>query len=199
MSPSTRLIVGEALAARQLGRLAVRSPELWRAPRGYGQPVVLVPGYGASEISMAPLQGYLTRLGYDAHGWGLGRNRGDFGSMVPGVIKLVDSLFFKSNSKVHLVGWSLGGVVSRAVARARPNKVAQVITYGSPLMDQGTYPASVPLTVLYSRNDAVVNWQQCIDQRTAHAENIEIHSSHLGMGIDPDVWRVTAERLARLT
>lgn len=175
----------------------MRSPRLARAPRGDGQPVILLPGYAASEISMAPLQGYLRRLGYDAHGWGLGRNRGDLAAMVPGVVKLVDELHESSGRKVHLVGWSLGGVVARAVTIRRPNAIAQVITYGSPMMNVGNYPASVPLSVLYSRNDGVVPWRYSIDHSTKNAENIEIRSAHLGMGIDPDVWRVTADRLAK--
>ncbi len=187
----------EATASRQLIRLAFRAPNLALAPRGHGEPVILVPGYGGTSASMAPLQGYLHALGYNAHAWGLGRNRADFDVIVPGVTNLVELLAEKYRRRVHLIGWSLGGVVSRAAARRRPNLVAQIISYGSPILDRNSSPLQTPITAIYSRRDGVVGWRECIDFVSPRAENIEVRSAHFGMGIDPDVWRIVTQRLAR--
>ena len=57
-------------------------------------------------------------------------------------------------------------------------------------------PIRVPLTVLFSHRDGVVAWQACIDRATPGAEHVEVSSTHIGMGVDPDVWAVVADRLA---
>ena len=57
----------------------------------------------------------------------------------------------------------------------------------------------MPLTVIYSRRDGIVAWQACIDHASPDAEHVEVSSRHLGMGVDPDVWAVVADRLARRT
>jgi hypothetical protein len=52
------------------------------------------------------------------------------------------------------------------------------------------------VTAIWSANDGIVSPAACIDRRHPHVENVEVTSSHLGMGFDPDVWRVVATRLA---
>jgi len=190
-----RLLAGEAMAGRELARLALRAPWLARARRGHGEPVVLLPGLAASDVSNAALRGYLRSLGYDAHGWGLGRNRGDVAATLPRVRTLVDTLAERTGHRVHLIGWSLGGVIARGVARRQPSAVAQIITYGSPILDRS--PIDLPITAIHSRADGIVPWRQCIDEFSPQVENIEVRSAHLGMGIDPDVWRIVTDRLAR--
>ena len=49
---------------------------------------------------------------------------------------------------------------------------------------------------MFSRRDGVVAWQACIDRATPGVEHVEVSSTHIGMGVDPDVWAVVAERLA---
>jgi len=196
---AVRRLLGEAVAGRELARLVLRSPWLARAPRGHGEPVILVPGLGASDVSNAALRGYLRGLGYDAHGWGQGRNRGDVRGKVPEVEALARRLSTAHDAPVHLVGWSLGGVISRGVARRCPNIVAQVITYGSPVLDRGLGLVPVPITAIHSRGDGVVPWRSCIDDFSPQVDNIEVQSAHLGMGIDPDVWRIVTRRLAQAT
>jgi alpha-beta hydrolase superfamily lysophospholipase len=190
-----RLLAGEALAGRELARLARRAPWLLRAPRGHGEPVLLLPGLGASDLSNAAVRGYLRAMGYDAHGWGLGRNRGDVRAAIPRVSRLVASLHERTGERVHLIGWSLGGVVARGVARRDPHLIAQIITYGSPILDRSRVP--VPITAIHSRADGIVPWQACIDDFSPDVENVAVTSAHLGMGIDPDVWSVVIDRLAR--
>lgn len=123
--------------------------------------------------------------------------------------------------RVALVGWSLGGIIAREVARDRPDLVSAVITYGSPLRgprytvasrmyqpheheivdqyieERSQNPIVVPVSAIFSRRDGIVDWATCIDHTTPEVENIEVSSTHLGMGLDPDVWSVVADRLGR--
>ena len=52
-----------------------------------------------------------------------------------------------------------------------------------------------PVTAIYSRNDAVVAWEACIDPDDPKIEHIEVTSSHFGMNLDPDVLAPIAQRL----
>ena len=119
-----------------------------------------------------------------------------------------------------MIGWSLGGVLAREVARERSELVSQVITYGTPVVGgplytsvSGVYtaeerreiaqrvaernrvPIEVPITAMYSKRDAIVAWRACIDDLNPDVTMIEITSTHIGMGLDPDVWQIVAERL----
>jgi triacylglycerol lipase len=60
------------------------------------------------------------------------------------------------------------------------------------------HPGEVPTTVVYSKTDGVVHWESCVDRSGAKTvENVEVMASHVGMGVNTDVLRVVAERLAR--
>ena len=56
-------------------------------------------------------------------------------------------------------------------------------------------PLQVPVTAIFSRRDGVVAWQACIDQINLSVEHVEVKSSHLGLGFDPEVYRLIARRL----
>ncbi len=120
---------------------------LLRAPRSDGQPVVTLPGYTASDGSMAFLRNYLIKLGYDARPWDLGRNLQSnpirnidellaFKSeMVDKAHGVVEKVHRETGRKVSLVGWSLGGLYADSLGRRSPDIVRQVITMGSPYGD----------------------------------------------------------------
>ena len=221
VAPNPRGLLGEVRLLREVPRLAVSAPRLLLAPRGRSR-VVVLPGYTSSDRATAPLRWYLRRLGHDVHGWGLGTNAGDVEALLPQVVDVVRGHRETSGQPVHLVGWSLGGVLAREVAREEPTMVAQVITYGTPVVGGPKYtvaassygptaveriaaeadrrnavPIEVPVTALYSRKDRVVAWAACIDRHNETAEHVEVFSSHAGMGIDPDVWTHVAARLTR--
>jgi pimeloyl-ACP methyl ester carboxylesterase len=210
------------LAVREPWRLAFRAPRLARLPRGDGHPVVLVPGLGATDLSMAPLRSFLRHLGHDARPAGLGRMTDD----VPGnrrhLAELAQSLHDSTGMRPALVGWSIGGVSAREAARDHPDLIRRVITFGSPVVggpghsvvarryppevlaavaavvaERNRTPIRVPITAMWSRRDGVVAPRACIDTISPDVENIEVTSTHLGMGLDPDVWAITAERLSR--
>jgi pimeloyl-ACP methyl ester carboxylesterase len=216
-------MLGELGSGLDAARLLGAAPRLATAPRGDGHLVVDIPGWKAPELTGAPLRAYLSRLGYDARGWGFGTNTGDPRRDVERLAKRVRDLVDEAGRPASLVGWSLGGVIAREVARRHPDVVRRVITYGTPVIGgprhtsvarasstgadadtdrvarrlDAASPIRVPLTVLFSRRDGVVSWQACIDRSTPSAEHVEVSSTHLGMGFDPDVWRVVADRLAR--
>ena len=215
-APTRRQARRELLAMREPFRLAASLRGLLARRAAAPQPVVTVPGFGADDGSMAPLRRYLRRLGHQPEGWGLGRNNGE-------VETLRDELGARIADRTDrpvLIGWSLGGVIAREVARDLPDVVGGVVTYGTPLIGgprytraAGVYPnerideierliierEQVPITVavtaIYSRNDGIVAWEACIDPYPNNIEHIEVRSSHLGMSLDPDVWRIVAERL----
>ena len=203
-------------------RLLAALPWLLREPRGDGGPVVDVPGWKSPEAAMAPLRGYLRHLGHDARGWGLGTNTGDPERDAPVLAARVDRLAAASGRPVALVGWSLGGLVAREVARQVPHAVRRVVTYGTPVVGGPTYtlgaraygpaecaridallrdldrtdPITVLITAIFTRRDRVVDWPACLDRTSPDVEHVEVGSTHVGMGLDPAVWSVVARRLA---
>jgi pimeloyl-ACP methyl ester carboxylesterase len=222
-APSLMTLAGEGLTPFEFPRLFAASPALAREARGSGEPVLVLPGLGASNSSTVLLRGYLSWLGYSVQGWNLGRNRGNVADMLPWVADQIRSLHAQTGSKVHVVGWSLGGVLAREAARDYPETVHQVITMGSPLVGGPKYtsmgalykrrgvnmdaieatiaarestPIGVPVTSIYSKRDGIVGWQASIDKHTADIEHIEVGATHLGLGISPDVFKILARKLA---
>lgn len=135
-APSNWLAVAELpRAVTEAGLFAVAVPSLLAMiPRGDGHPVIVIPGFLASDASTAPLRGALQVAGYDARGWGLGHNTGPGNSGADGdrLAKLVENVSKETGKRVSLVGWSLGGIMARLIASKHPARVRQVITLGSP-------------------------------------------------------------------
>ncbi len=220
--PGRRAGLGELTAPWQLARLLGGAPRLATVPRGDGRIVLDVPGWRASERTGLPLRRYLRWLGWDARGWGLGVNRGFPETDTPALAEGVLILAEQQGGPVSLVGWSLGGVIAREVAREHPDAVDRVITYGTPVVGGPTYtlgattygeeecariealiagldtdqPIRTPITAMFTRRDGVVDWRSCVDHTSPDVEHVEVGSSHLGLGVDPDVWEVVARRLA---
>jgi len=186
--------------------------------------VVVLPGYGAGDGSTFLLQAYVRFLGYGVRGWELGRNSGDVPDLIPRVVERVAGFAAEAGRYVKLIGWSLGGYLAREAARERPDLVEHVITLGTPTVGGPKYtavaeayrrqgydldaieaevearnakPLDVPVTAIYSRFDAIVAWEACIDRVNPNVEHIEVHTMHLALGFAPEVYRIIAERLAR--
>jgi esterase/lipase len=121
-------------ALAEFGSLPLAAPFLWSAPRGDGHPVLVLPGFTTTDRSTGVLRRYLTRMGYDAHAWELGRNLGPraIGQQAEKLIARLEDIYGKSGKKVSLVGWSLGGILARQLSRRRPDMVRQIVTLGSP-------------------------------------------------------------------
>src|SRR5262249_56099258 len=96
-------LIRETRGLLELPRLALRFRDLARQPRGQGQPVLLLPGYGAGDGSTAILKCYLRMLGYRVRGWGLGRNHGDVADLMPRVLKRIGSFPRRPPHEVPLI------------------------------------------------------------------------------------------------
>jgi pimeloyl-ACP methyl ester carboxylesterase len=220
--PSQRDIFKELRTWEVFPKLAVSLPRLGIQERGAGQPIMVVPGFGASDSSTRVLRAYLQYLGYKTVGWGLGRNRGDVPRLLEMLTKRVAEFCQRQGTPVRLVGWSLGGYLAREVARDRADLVNRVITLGSPVVGgpkytaAGSYyqklghdldeiealveeryldPITVPVTAIYSRSDGIVSWRACLDERSPDVEHVEVTGSHLSLGFSPEVLRIIADRL----
>jgi pimeloyl-ACP methyl ester carboxylesterase len=116
--------------------LAPARPLLRRAPSGEGQPVIVFPGFFASDRSTSALRRYLTSKGFSAYAWGEGRNQGIRDALYQRLEQRVLELEEQHGRSVSLVGWSLGGIYARLIAHRHPDIVRQVITLGSPFSMQ---------------------------------------------------------------
>lgn len=212
----------------ELGAFLAASPILRLIGRGDRHPVLVLPGFTADDRSTVPLRWFLRGQGYWTHGWHLGSNLGPTPRTLQGIEARLDEIYERHERKVTLIGWSLGGIYARMLARRAPDKVRQVITLGSPfrmvegdrshadrlwrvfepgfspsameslVMDEDRKPAlEVPSTAIYSRTDGVVKWYMCIERAGDLRENIEVRSSHVGLGWNPAVLVAIADRLAQ--
>ncbi|HEX2073975.1 MAG TPA: alpha/beta hydrolase [Geodermatophilus sp.] len=212
-------------AVADFGLYLAARPLIPRLPQGDGHPVLVLPGLLGDDVSTRLLRSVLRRLGYRVHGWRLGRNIGPTRKCVEGMRDRIDDLSDRYGRPISLVGWSLGGVFARDLARRTPDSVRQVVTLGSPFrltrqtqshasrvfesyahLHIGDFPLplrgealplSVPATSIYSHLDGIVHWQTCLETPSPRAENIAVHASHLGMGHHPAVLYALADRLAQ--
>ncbi len=201
-----------------------RLPSLATAPKGDQRPVMLIPGYMTDELSMRPLKIFLNHKGYNAHDWLLGRNLGNVDLDIERAAQPLANYVVEYKQPVTLIGWSLGGVIARELARLFPELVREVITLGTPItggpkytfvgqtyaktkgLDLDKFELHVlernkigfkqPVTSIFSKQDGIVGWQASVDVYNPQARNIEVHSTHFGIGINGRVWRIIAETLA---
>lgn len=193
-------------------------------PSGDGHPVLVFPGMGASDRSTLLLRRFLKKLGYLPHGWEQGFNLGPRHGVLATCRDRVHELNERFDRKVTLIGWSLGGVYAREMAKLEPDRVRQVITLASPFAGNpqatNAYPIfriltghhvhreptllerlreapPVPTTSIYSRTDGVVSWVCSVQSPGHKAENIEVPASHLGIGFNPIAFYALADRLAQ--
>ncbi len=216
----------ESRAVFELGAIAAASPFLRLIGRGDNHPVLVLPGFLAGDPSTAPLRSVLQSQGYWVHGWRLGRNLGPTAHIIDGLMERLRVLHDRHDQPVSLIGWSLGGIYARRLARRFPDVVRQVITLGSPFRINpddrsavsGLYdrlrpahvvnrddmlpgfeggPLSVPTSAIYTRTDGVVRWWQCIESIGPQSENIEVRGSHSGLGFNPAVIYAISDRLSQ--
>lgn len=196
------------------------------APKNHGDqhPVLVLPGFMASDASTEPLRKFLTESGYTTYGWDLGRNSAKV-EYIAVLLERLESIYKEHGEKISLIGWSLGGVFARQLAKARPNLIRQVITLGSPfkgidqpnnvawiynlisddnksvkdidpvLFEDLPKPAPVPTTAIYTKEDGIVPWQLCLEEEDEIHQNIQVRGSHFGLGVNPSVLEIIADRL----
>jgi pimeloyl-ACP methyl ester carboxylesterase len=189
--------LNELRAVPEFAAFVAALPLLQLAPRGDGHPVLVLPGLGAGDRSTQPLRWFLRSRGYWVHGWKLGTNQGPDDRTTRGLARRLDELADQHGRRISLVGWSMGGVYARFLAQRTPSSVRLVITLGSPISMRGAQARpEVPTTSIYSRTDAIVPYQLSLDAPGPRRENVEVRGSHLGLGHNPAVAIVVADRLA---
>jgi pimeloyl-ACP methyl ester carboxylesterase len=225
--PSKLLLLLEGRAVQELGAFFASLPLLSLTAKGDRHPVLVLPGLITSDASTRPLRAFLENHGYAVSGWGMGRNYGLREGVQHGMLDLVRRIVDEHGRKLSIVGWSLGGLYARQLAKMLPDHVRSVITLGSPFAgspkatnawrvyelasgqraedahvdsDFGGSLADtppVPTTAIFSRSDGVCAWQVCIEKPAAFSENIEVYGSHCGLGHHPAVVYAVADRLAQ--
>lgn len=188
-------------------------PRLWRGlghlgPRGPvdGAPALVIPGFIATDRTTMELRRALAEGGFRVHPWRQGWNLG----ATPEIIdKLRHSLDLVGDDRpVLLVGWSLGGVFARELARAIPDRVRAVATLGSPFsgdprlnnvwrlyeriaghaVDEPPIPRifdkpPVPTLAIWSRQDGIVAAEAARGKEGERDKAVEVSSSHMGFGV----------------
>lgn len=200
--------------------------KLMELPKGDGHPVMVIPGFMASDLSTKPMRNIFRHLDYRVYTWGQGRNLAKE-SYEPLLNERLAKIFEKNGQrKVSLIGWSLGGIFAREIARAQPEKVKQVITLVSPfngvtepnnasgmyrliagkplnsldpeLITRMKKPIPIPNTNIYSKTDGIVPWKVCQEEIVEKdTENLEFEASHVGIGHSPCVIYCLIDRLAQ--
>lgn len=223
-APSLALLAAEGRGLLDVPILLASAPFLSLAPRGERHPVIVLPGLGADDTSTIAIRGFLQHLGYDVHGWGRGRNVRPPNADLAAIAAQADKLHAASGKQVSLVGWSRGGIIAREVARHVPKAIRLVVTLGSPFAAPGAsnvktiwrfltgepyqpptaerihalaQPIPVPSTSIYTRADGVVAWQACLEDEGPERENVEVATTHIGLGFHPQALWVIADRLAQ--
>jgi pimeloyl-ACP methyl ester carboxylesterase len=193
-APHFALLALEMRAFWEFGAVVPTWPLLQRAPQGDGHTVIIFPGLAASDSSTLPLRKYLETLGYEVIGWDQGNNFGPRAGVLDAIRQRVFDAYQagsrdgKKGRKVSLIGWSLGGVYAREIAKEMPDCVRGVITLGTPFAGSPRSTNAwrlyemvsgrkiereaaqfkldeappVPTTSVYSRTDGVVAWKGSI-------------------------------------
>ena len=136
---SPQFILEELQDLAELRRSLPSLPKLLRMPKRRQHAVLLIPGWKMPEETLYALRTYLRALGYDAHGWGLGTNQGQPEEDSQRMLPVIQDAYSRFGKKVTLIGWSLGGVIAREVARLLPHQVERVITLATPVVGGPTY------------------------------------------------------------
>lgn len=205
-------------------------PSLSLAKKGDYRPIIVIPGFGMTDRSTIVLRRYLSFLGYRVSGWRLGRNLGakTTGLHNERLIQRLNADYAEGHQSITLIGWSMGGIMARMVARAEPQKIREVISLGAPFTSdpfattlwqvyerlsghslahpvaqaqiaESKLPLPVRACAFYSKSDGVVAWQTCLEPNTPNAHNIPVRSAHCCFGFSALVLRGVADRLAAST
>ena len=222
-APNALLLALEGRAPWEFAASVAAAPWLRKLPKGDGHRVLVMPGLAANDLTTLPMRTFLKDRGYQPLPWELGLNLGPRAGVLDAIRERVRALHARDGNKISLLGWSLGGVYAREIAKEMPELVRCVITLGSPFSgppqatnawwlfervsghpqpDAATLAAMrlappVPTTSIYSRTDGIVAWQCSLNPPGPLAENIEVHASHIGLGLNPLAMVAIVDRLAQ--
>lgn len=224
-APDFALAMGEGRASLEWA-VAGSLPhwQLWQdAPRGHGDPVLVLPGLLTDDRWTAPMRRLLKRLGHAPHGWQQGTNRGPAPAVMARLEQRLIELSDRHGQPVALVGWSLGGALGYALAGRHPERVRQLITLSSPLSGHAeatraetayalatsgrdphadlvmlmAQPPRCPITSVSSREDGVIAWPATQVRHHGLHENLLVKSTHWALPVNAQTLWVVGHRLAQ--
>ena len=223
-APSALLLMLEGRAPWEFAALLASAPWLGRLPGGDGHPVLVFPGLAAADLTTLPLRTFLRQRGYAPYAWGQGMNVGPRPGVLERCADLAREIVERHGQPLSFIGWSLGGIYAREMAKLMPHQTRCVVTLGTPfsghprathgwrlfefLSGQSVHDPAlraririappVPTTSIYSRSDGIVAWQCSVhDEVSPQVEDVALPASHIGLGINPLAYLVIADRLAQ--
>ena len=210
---------------KRLAEVASLWPRVWRGfghlgPRGPvdGQPALVIPGFIASDRTTMELRRALADAGFRVHPWRQGWNLGATPDLIE---RLRHSLDLVGDERpVLLVGWSLGGVFARELARAIPDRVRAVATLGSPFsgdprlnnvwrlyeriaghpVDDPPIPRvfekpPVPTLAIWSLRDGIVAAEAARGKEDERDKAVEVDSGHMAFGVSRRATRAAVREI----
>jgi pimeloyl-ACP methyl ester carboxylesterase len=218
-APAFPLLAREALSFAYMRTSAAFAGTVAVDSVGDGRPVMILPGFMASDQATSRLRRSLQQAGFDAHGWGLGRNKGIRADIFRRLDKRVEALQFDQG--LTLVGWSLGGLIAREYAKHAPHHIAKVVTLGSPFSGDPrsnnawriyefvagykvdappidvtlSEKPPVPTCAFWSPNDGVVPPHSACGQSHESDRQIELDCTHMAFVARPDAIRAIAKAI----
>lgn len=219
------------LTATDVGRAVVEAasfqavrPMLASRHQDEPRPVLVLPGLLTGDVATRTLRRHLRTRGFYTHRWRLGVNRAFTDPLLDGITERLDELREHHARPISLVGWSVGGLMARWLARVRPDAVDRVIALGAPFRPEAEInrlshllhfalrhwgysertadvletlrrPLPVPSVAIYSPLDGMLPWQGCHQDRSRLCENIVVPASHTGLCHNPAAILACADRL----
>lgn len=212
---------------KRLAEVAALWPRFWRGfghmgPRGPadGPPALVIPGFIATDRTTMELRRALAEAGFRVHPWRQGWNLGATADLIE---RLGHSIELVGDDRpVLLVGWSLGGVFARELARAVPERVRAVATLGAPFsgdprlnnvwrlyeriaghpVDEPPIPRQfdkppVPTLAIWSRRDGIVAAEAARGKPGERDKAVEVSSSHMGFSVSARGTRSAVREIVR--
>jgi pimeloyl-ACP methyl ester carboxylesterase len=185
-------------------------------PRGPedGPPALVIPGFIATDRTVMELRRALADGGWRVHPWECGWNLGARPDTVEQLARRLDQI--SPDKPVLVVGWSLGGVFARELARAHPDRVSAVVTLGSPFsgdphlnnvwrlyewvaghpvdappIDRNPAKPPVPTLAIWSRADGIVAPAAAKGLAEESDKAVEFKCNHMAFGVS----RTTARQV----
>lgn len=215
-------------AAGRLREVASLIAQSWRSigysgPRGSedGPPAMVIPGFLAHDRHTMELRRALAEAGFRVHPWRQGWNLGASADTLETLKRAVD--LCGHDEPMLLVGWSLGGIYARELARAEPDRVRAVVTLGSPVwgdrrrytnvwrlyewiaghpVDDPPIPDKeekppVPTLALWSAKDGIVGIPSARGTDVTRDRAVEVQTNHMGFAMSPEGTRAVVAEIMR--
>jgi pimeloyl-ACP methyl ester carboxylesterase len=194
-----------------IGHLDARGPE-------DGPPALVIPGFIANDRTTMALRRELAAAGYRTYPWNGGWNMGARADTIEQLKRRLDEI--SPDRPVLLVGWSLGGVYARELARASPDRVHAVVTLGSPFsqdprlnnvwrlyewvaghpvdrppIERISAKPPVPTLALWSRRDGIIAPLAARGLPDESDMAVELHCNHMAFGVSRIVARKVVHQI----